>query len=547
MNQPGNKVLATILIFVTMLNLHNKTVAQDYVEDLKLLPVISGSYKEGVQNDWLIQKPDEKAQAFRNEANNELILSNGIISRSFRLSPNAATISLKVLKKQEEHIRAIKPEAVLSINGFTINVGGLTGQPNLAFLYPDWLDNLTSDPLSFQFTDFEIETPEKRFEWKQERHHAPDAQWPPKGVKLQMNYKLNAVYPQDMIALAQESKVGRKVLFSDDFSTMSDAWKVRTSAAHERSSFCNEGKPGEIYTPNNTAVYAEYKLPSGTGLVETSIDAGTDLSGFWGPGIALIWKDRTIKFNMRPGNESGVKNTDAWYFTVFDGQKENTQAGGKEKVDFSGTWIFRLRIDDTKVLCEAKPKDGKWKTYESVDFGHAVPDPISVRIGKLGKNASGEDYEYPGELVRLKINSFAAYGKLDKTEIEKLKSNLNNLQDLVVSVHYELYDGVPLISKWITVKNNSEKPVKIDQIVSEYLGIADHHPYGDYRGREDLKIKPNIHFETDYAFAAMAAPVANKQTVHWESDQDYVTQISWVQDIPNTMRIFPDMGIWGIM
>jgi len=171
-----------------------------------------------------------------------------------------------------------------------------------------------------------------------------------------------------------------------------------------------------------------------------------------------------------------------------------------------------------------------------------VPDPLAVRIGKLGQNASGEDYDFPGELVRLKMNSFAAYGKLDKAEIEKIKSKLNDLQNLVISVNYELYDGVPVMSKWVSVKNNSQKPVKIDQIISEYLGIADHNPYGGYRGREDLKVKPNIHFETDYAFSAMAAKVAGRHSVHWGTDQDYVTQISWIQDILNTMRIYPDQG-----
>jgi len=30
--------------------------------------------------------------------------------------------------------------------------------------------------------------------------------------------------------------------------------------------------------------------------------------------------------------------------------------------------------------------------------------------------------------------------------------------------------------------------------------------------------------------------------VHWGTDQDYVTQISWIQDVPNTMRIYPDNG-----
>ncbi|MGQ7871030.1 hypothetical protein [Sunxiuqinia sp. sy24] len=516
--------------------------AQSFKKDVEKLPVISGIYETGVENDWLLKKPSEKAQVFRNESSNELILSNGIISRSFRLSPNAATTSLKVLSKQKEHIRAVKPEAIISANGFTINVGGLEGQPNLAFLCPDWLDDLTADPLSFKLSGFKIGAPEKRFDWKKVRHCAPNAEWPPKGVKLQMDYQLTDVLPEDLISLAQESNIGRKEIYTDDFTSMADVWNIRTSSTHKRSSFFNEGKPGEIYTPNNTAVYAEYKLPAGTGLVETSIDAGTDLSGFWGPGIALVWNSRTIKFNMRPGNESGMKNNGAWRFTVYDGKRENTRAGGKDNVDFSGTWFLRLRIDGSKVYCEAKPKKGKWKTYETIDFETEVPDPVSVRIGKLGKNASGEDHEFPGELVRLKMNSFAAYGKLNQSEIEKIKSKLSDLQKLVVTVNYELYDGIPTISKWVTVKNKSGKSVKVDQIISEYLAIADHNPYGGYRGREDLKVKPNIHFETDMAFSAMAAKVANSQTVHWGTDQDYITQISWVQDILNTMRIYPEQG-----
>ncbi len=531
-----------IILSLCLLASSSIAMAQDFSKEIKKLPTIEGSFINGIDNDWLVNKPSAKAKIFRNENNKEIILSNGIISRSIRLSPNATTTSIKMLGSQEEFIRAVKPEAIVSINGFTINVGGLQGQPNLAFLYHDWIDDLKADPLSFKFTNFSLGTPEKRFDWDKIRHCAPNAEWPPKGVKLQMDYQLTDVSPEELIALSQESNIGRSEIFHDDFASMQDVWKIRTSPSHERSSFFNEGKPGEIYTPNNTAVYAEYTLPAETGLVETSIDAGTDVSGFWGPGIALVWDNRMVKFNMRPGNESGSKNNGAWRFTVFDGKRENTQAGGKDNVSFDGTWFLRLRIDGNKVFCEAKPKDGKWKTYQVIDFGKEVPAPKAVRIGKLGRNASGNDHKNVGELVRLKMNHFAVYGKLNKDEIQKIKSKLSDLQKLVISVNYELYDNIPVMSKWISVKNNSGQSVKVDQIISEYLGIADHNPYGGYRGREDLKVKPNIHFETDYTFSAMKSQVANTHAVHWGTDQDYVTQISWIQDIPNTMRIYPDNG-----
>ena len=511
------------------------------ISDIEVLP---SAMKSGISHDWLLKSHDSKAGLYRNTKSNELTLSNGIISRSFRIEPNAATVSFKVLSTQQEHIRAIKPEAVVTINGFTMDVGGLIGQPNLAFLYPDWLNDMTANPLSFQYQGFSLGLAEKRLDWKRVRHHAPDAEWPPKGVKLTMNYQMNDVSIVDLMALSKVSSTGRKIIYTDNFSTMSDNWKVRTSSTHERSSFMNEGKPGEIYTPNNTAVYAEYGLPGGTGLVETSFDQGTDMSGAWGPGIALVWKNRTIKINVRPGNEVGSKNNGAWKITVYDGKRENTRAGGKNNVDLNKTWWLRLRIDGNSVLCEGRPDDGQWILFESIDFGTPVTDPIAVRIGKLGREAKGEDHTDIGNLVRLKFHHFSAFGKLDNTELQNISDKLEGLKNITISVNYELYDDIPAMSKWISITNNSDAEIIVDNIISEYMGISDHDPAGGYRDREDLKVKPNIHFETDYAFSAMKMSVANGQTVHWGTDQEYVTQISWIQDVPNTMRIYPIHGYY---
>ncbi len=314
------------------------------------------------------------------------------------------------------------------------------------------------------------------------------------------------------------------------------------SKSIDRSSFINEGKPGEIYTPNNTAVYGELKLPKGTRVVETSLNPGTDLSGLWGPGIALGWKDKIIKFNMLPGNESGGVNSGPWKFSVLNGEKENTRAGGKDNVDLNTDWDMRLRIEGDKIYCEARPKAGIWKIYETIDFGKTVPDPEYARIGKLGRNAEGIDYETPGNIVRLKYNRFAAYSAIDEKEINKLKATIESIEKLEVQINYEIYDGVPVISKWITLKNNSSKPIAVNNIISEFLGIADHDPYGGYGNRLDLRIIPNMHVETDYAFGGQKAQVANDHGVHWGSDQEYETQISWNQDILNTLRIYPEYG-----
>lgn len=531
-----------ILWCVLMMFIIHITPGQSVNDKLTKLTVAEGVYVDGIDNDWLVSEVEAPAGVFRNEKGNEIMMSNGIVSRSFRITPNAATISLKNLTEQEELIRAVEPEAVITIDGYSMEVGGLEGQPNLAFLYPDWIDGLKANPLSFQFYDFTVGKPKKRFDWAKVRHHAPGATWPLKGVHLKMDYRLDDIFLEDLLSVSQQSGIGRRMLFQDDFSELSTERNTTVSTSHPRSSFINEGKPGEIYTPNNTVVCADYTLPKGTGLVETSFNSGTDLSGAWGPGIALVWKDRILKFNVRPGNESGMKNKGPWKFTVFDGKKVNTRAGGKNNIDLDQTWQLRLRIDDTKVYCEAKPIGGEWFTVEVVDFEEKVADPLSARIGKLGRKAEGNDHEFSGDLVRLTFSSFTAYSHMDQAEIDAVKVKLEALKGLSVSVNYELYDGIPVFSKWVDIQNSSKTDVKVEKIVSEYLGLADHDPYPGHRGHPEYMERPNIHLETNFAFSAGKVKIANSQSVHWEADQDYVTQISWNQTIPNLVKVYPENG-----
>ena len=529
-------------LFCAIVMISGQTEAQQYKEKLNKLPEAKGVYIDGIKNDWLVSKVVPKAKVLKSSNGKEIVLSNGIVSRSFRISPNAATVSLKNLTEQEELIRAVEPEAVISVDGYTMEVGGLKGQSNLAFLYADWIDDLKVNPLSFQFQDFSVSKPKERLKWNRVRHHAPDAVWPPKGVHLKMNYALPNISFEKLLSVSQNSGTGRKVLFKDEFSVLSKDWKVTASKAHPRSSFINEGKSGEIYTPNNTVVYAEHQLSKGTGLVETTLDVGTDKSGTWGPGIALVWKNRIVQFHMKPGNDSGKKSTGAWKFSVFDGKRVNNRAGGKNNVNLDQTWLLRLRIDGNKVHCEARPKNGKWKLFESIDFGKPVTDPIAVRIGKLGRKADAKDSKIIGELARLTFHNFIAYSKEDASAMIKLKAKLEVLKDLKVSVNYELYDGIPVFSKWVDIKNNSNKEVKVEEIVSEYLGLADHDPYPGHRGHPEYMNRPNVHLETDFAFSSMKAKIASVHSVHWEADQDYVTQISWSQLIPNLVKVYPKNG-----
>ncbi|MBX7134766.1 MAG: hypothetical protein K1X67_19025 [Fimbriimonadaceae bacterium] len=134
-------------------------------------------------SDWLIQVPRTKAAVYRSADSRELILANGLLARRILIAPNAATISLRNLRTGEEFVRAVRPEAIVSIDGKTIDVGGLTGQPNRAFLAPEWLADLKATPGSLGFLGFEVGKPRERLKWKKVRH-SPASTWPPKGVSL---------------------------------------------------------------------------------------------------------------------------------------------------------------------------------------------------------------------------------------------------------------------------------------------------------------------------------------------------------------------------
>lgn len=147
------------------------------------LPLFSPSRPSA---DWLV-RPTGKAGPYRTGHPDEITLSNGLIARTFRLGPNAATVGLRNLMTGEEMLRAVKPEAIIEVDGQRREVGGLKGQPDLAYLTPAWLDTMTADPKALRFQRYEVGPTKERFGWKQVRH-AGNKTWPPPGVALTLYF-----------------------------------------------------------------------------------------------------------------------------------------------------------------------------------------------------------------------------------------------------------------------------------------------------------------------------------------------------------------------
>ena len=133
------------------------------------------------QNDWLVQP--FRQPALVEEQDSQLILDNGLIRRTFATTPNFATVDYTNQITSDTLLRAIKPEALLAINGNEYEVGGLKGQPDYAYLDSDWIADLTSDENAFQFREYRVGKPEIRYPWVH-RRSATSSVHPPGGVKL---------------------------------------------------------------------------------------------------------------------------------------------------------------------------------------------------------------------------------------------------------------------------------------------------------------------------------------------------------------------------
>ena len=138
--------------------------------------------------DWLVDPSPFKAHVAATNDGRQIVLQNGLVRRVVQLGSNAATVEFSSVTTGESWLRAVKPEAVVEIDGQRLEVGGLKGQPNRAFLRPEWLRTMTSSPTAFRYVGHVVGKTAERMPWKRVRHHAPDVAWPPPGVSLRLDF-----------------------------------------------------------------------------------------------------------------------------------------------------------------------------------------------------------------------------------------------------------------------------------------------------------------------------------------------------------------------
>ena len=161
-------------------------------------------------------------------------------------------------------------------------------------------------------------------------------------------------------------------------------------------------------------------------------------------------------------------------------------------------------------------------------FGHAVGKPVERLAWKrVRHHAPDAVWPPPGVALRL---DFAMPASADGSAAPAV----------TVSVHYELYDGLPSYSKWITVSNATDRTVRVDRFSSELLAVVERTSEVDELS--EGRLPPDFHVETDMSFGGMIASGANRRSYRWLPDPEFATQVNYEKKTPCLLEVGPDLG-----
>jgi hypothetical protein len=443
------------------------------------------------KKDWLVTSIKIPVEIKVSSDGKDLTMANGIISRTWRLLPNAACISYKNLVSDGQFVRSICPEAIMTVEGNKYEIGGLDGQPEHGYINMEWLDDMHVGQNTFVYTGYKIGRPIAPYEWNP-LFQAPKVPWPPKGKRLTFMFEA----PEQAIRLeslrnAKEIADKRSVILEDNLSKLGADWKIHRGSALGAGLGVEPLENGtQIKTYSNTAVFIEHKLPEGVSMVQCIVDPGTDQSAAWGPGITLVWPGgTTLKFMMRTADSS---------FAVRMGGEYLLEKGEKGKA-----YHLRIRQEQPAIFCEVSLDGKDWKIVKEIVLNKEMPDPELVRLGKASDNGGTNDYGGGlGGIGHCIVKDFKAYGQVDENYLKQLRAE-SGIGKLKVEVHYEMYVGAPLMTKWVNVKNTGDKKVIIEKMAAEQLAV----PRSQRR---------RLHVEADYTCFRMHTP-------RWELDPRFAT------------------------
>lgn len=116
--------------------------------------------------------------------------------------------------------------------------------------------------------------------------------------------------------------------------------------------------------------------------------------------------------------------------------------------------------------------------------------------------------------------------------------SMPELKGIIVKIHYEIYDNIPLISKRLSIENLGNKELTINHFTSEIIAHPEKNNFVDIPKSWTY---PNLYLENDYAFSGMTYEESN-QALSWDVDPHYSSQVNWQRKMPCVIKSQPQIG-----
>lgn len=210
----------------------------------------------------------------------------------------------------------------------------------------------------------------------------------------------------------------------------------------------------------------------------------------------------------------------------------------------TGEQLIRTPLPEAEITINGKTYqiggkiDVSEKAFFKLDWLDQIQSPsdhFQYRRYTLDQIQSSLKYElpfWPGE---------AEYGTGKKLSFWFTHEDLPGLS---LGVHYELFDNLPLISKYLSIENKSGNSYLINQIVTEQLAMTEEES-AVVGSTEKMKKNHQIYFENDFSFNNAMHAELSDQATHWLADSSYTSQVNYNLLTPAIAKVFPEKG-YGI-
>jgi hypothetical protein len=117
-----------------------------------------------------------------------------------------------------------------------------------------------------------------------------------------------------------------------------------------------------------------------------------------------------------------------------------------------------------------------------------------------------------------------------------------NSSQAALEVHYELYDGLPLMAKWLTLRNTSVQPITLNTMMVEQLAVLEPESIVDGTPANFRGAYRSLEVFSDYAFGGNMTANADAPAVRWKTDPLYATQVHYERQTPCLLECSPPLG-----